>query len=56
MRPSTEGGKGLEVGEGREYCKCWDFPSGSVVKNLPANAGDKSSIPALGRFHMTQSN
>ena len=27
----------------------WDFPGGSVVKNLPASAGDASSIPGLGR-------
>ena len=26
-----------------------DFPSGSVVKNLPANAGDAGSISGLGR-------
>ena len=26
------------------------FPGGSVVKNLPANAGDVGSIPRLGRF------
>ena len=25
------------------------FPCGSVVKNLPANAGDTGSIPGLGR-------
>ena len=25
------------------------FPGGSVVKNLPANAGDTSSIPGSGR-------
>ena len=25
------------------------FPHGSVVKNLPANAGDLGSIPRLGR-------
>ena len=25
------------------------FPGGSVVKNLPANTGDTSSIPRLGR-------
>ena len=25
------------------------FAGGSVVKNLPANAGDESSIPGLGR-------
>ena len=29
-----------------------DFPGGSVVKNLPANAGDIGSIPGLGRSHM----
>ena len=26
------------------------FPGGSVVKNLPANAGHTASIPKLGRF------
>ena len=25
------------------------FPGGSVVKNLPANAGEAASIPGLGR-------
>ena len=25
------------------------FPGGSVVKNLPANAGEATSIPGLGR-------
>ena len=33
-----------------------DFPGGPVVKNLLCNAGDTSSIPGLGRFHMPQSN
>ena len=33
-----------------------DFPGGSVVKSLPANAGDMGSIPGPGRFHMPQSN
>ena len=28
------------------------FPSGAVVGNLPANAGDTSSSPGLGRSHM----
>ena len=28
----------------------WGFPDGSVVKNLPANAGDKGSIPGLGEI------
>ena len=29
-----------------------DFPGGSVVKNLPVNAGDMGSTPGLGRSHM----
>ena len=29
-----------------------DFPGGTVVKNLPANAGDTGSSPGLGRSHM----
>ena len=33
-----------------------NFPSGSVVENPPANAGDTSSILGSGRFHMLQSN
>ena len=28
---------------------CPQFPGGSVVKNLPAKAGDMDSIPELGR-------
>ena len=32
------------------------FPGGSVVKNLPASAGDMSLIPDLGIFHLLQSN
>ena len=31
------------------------FPGGSMVKNLPANAGDTGSIPGPGRSHMLQS-
>ena len=27
----------------------WGFPGGSVVKNLPASAGDEGSIPESGR-------
>ena len=27
----------------------WDFPSGLVVKNLPARAGDVGSVPELGK-------
>jgi len=33
-----------------------DFPSGTVVKNLPANAGDGGLISDLGRFHIPWSN
>ena len=31
------------------------FPDGSLVNNPPANAGDRGSIPSLGRFYMLQS-
>ena len=30
-------------------CVTWGLPGGSVVKNLPAYAGDMGSIPGLGR-------
>ena len=33
-----------------------DFPGGTVVENLPANAGDMGSSPGLGRSHMPRSN
>ena len=33
-----------------------DFPGGTVVKNLPANAGDTGLSPGLGRSHMLRSN
>ena len=29
-----------------------DFPGSTMDKNLPANAGDTSSVPGQGRFHM----
>ena len=32
------------------------FPGGSVVKNLPADAGDTGLIPCPGPPHMPQSN
>ena len=34
----------------------WGFPGGSVVKNLPANAGDTGLTTDLGRDHIPQSN
>ena len=33
-----------------------NFPSGPVVKNPPANAGDMGSIPGPGGSHVPQSN
>ena len=33
-----------------------DSPGGTVVKNLPANAGDTGLIPGPGRSHMPRSN
>ena len=40
------------------YLKMYEmgFPDGSVVKNLPANAGDTGSIPGLRRALMPWSN
>ena len=32
------------------------FPGGTVVENLPANAGNTGSSPGLGRSHMPLSN
>ena len=32
------------------------FPGGTVVENLPANAGYTGSSPGLGRSHMPRSN
>ena len=29
-----------------------DFRGGTVVKNLPAHAGNMASIPGLGKLHM----
>ena len=43
----------LKYTETRFILDCWyvlGFAGGSVVKNLPANAGDKGSIPGSGRF------
>ena len=32
------------------------LPGGPVVKNLPCNAGDTSSISRMGGYHISQSN
>ena len=41
------------AGERTQGCgnknQCWAFPRGSVLKNLPASAGDVGSIPGSGR-------
>ena len=34
----------------------WGLHDGSVVKSLPANAGDMGSMPCRGRSHMSRSN
>ena len=31
------------------YTLIWGFPGGTVVKNLPDNAGDAGSVPGSGR-------
>ena len=33
-----------------QYIFDWGLPGDSVMKNLPANAGDVGLIPGLGRF------
>ena len=33
----------------------WDFPSGALDKNLPANEVDTSSIAGAARLHVPQS-
>ena len=41
--------KHLQYSFNRVHWKIWGFPGGSVVKNLPANAGDQGLIPGSGR-------
>ena len=36
--------------------KVQGFPDDSLIRNLPANAGDTGSIPGPGRSHMVRSN
>ena len=57
MLPPSQVTKRLEKGQDRGEApfhvllKDWmGFSGGSVVKNLPANAGDAGSTPGLGRF------
>ena len=42
--------KHLEEGMHKVSSKC-SFPGGSVVENLPVNAGDSGSIPGSGWYH-----
>ena len=44
------------IGAQRQGRGLGGVPSGSVVKNTPANAGDTCSIPGPGRSHMLRSN
>ena len=46
----------MHVSHGYIKKKIQGFPSGSVVKDLPANVGDMGLIPGPGRSHMLQSN
>ena len=32
-----------------QFISIWDFPNGSVVKILPANAGNVGSVPGSGK-------
>ena len=55
LRLFTEGsGRPRTVGRLKTHLQ--DSAGGAVGKNLPANTGNPSSIPGLGRFHMPQSN
>ena len=40
-----------ELGQSGTYLRSsdWGFPSGSAIKDLPANIGEAGSIPELGR-------
>ena len=40
----------------KEWIKFQGFPGGTVVKNLPAIAGDTGSSPGPGRSNMPRSN
>ena len=44
------------LGDGDKKDSTWGFPTGSVVKNPPANAGDTGLIPDPRRSHMPGSN
>ena len=52
---AARGGKKIEKKKKLKK-KLRGFPGGTVVENLPANAGDTGSSPGLGRSHMPRSN
>ena len=54
-QPTVEGGAGLPMLSRPLVEEIQGFPGGSVVENLPANAGDTGSSPGLGRSHMPPS-
>ena len=43
--------RNLRIGEGDARVGKRDFPGGTVVKHLPASAGDTGSTPGPGRSH-----
>ena len=45
---------GAKMTGGINNCYSGAFPGGSLVKNMPASAGDTGSIPDSGRPHMLQ--
>ena len=47
---------GAKMTGGINNCYNRAFPGGSVVKNMPASAGDTGSIPDSGRSHMLKNN
>ena len=46
----------LRVLASDKFCHCRDLPGGTVVKNLPAIAEDRSRIPVLGKSPMPRGN
>ena len=44
------------VSSGRHYYKLSGFPGGTVVKNLPASAGDTGLSPGPGRSQVPRNN
>ena len=62
----------MELASSKSWELCWEemdtnkikffrkeegcYSGGSVVKSLPANAGDTGLIPGPGRFHMPWNN